>query len=393
VGRPRVASLYEGFFSGGARILHTDVAVGLQERGYEQSVLAINNRTFRENTDQPMETDRSYQRLTAVGVVISSLKRRASGNVDYSPFTADELADAAEQLESADIIMSVKEQPLRLINQFEEQFNTPVLVGLHRSDPENQGPSLDHLRLAIEMGRVVGLVATAESAREAYVAQGVPDDMIHVIRNGIDLDRFRPLSSGDRTHIREGLAIDDNVPVVTLVARFDPMKDVPLFLRSARAYLEDNSTAAILMCGAGMTEGNPQLVELLREVFNGASDLRRSIQLLGIRADMESLYAMSDVTASTSLYGETFPLSLAEGLACHAVPVATNVGDTLAIVGGGRGILTTRNPRDIAEAWHDAYERRPEFLAAIAETRDQFGRENMIDQYSEIIDRYAPEGY
>jgi len=141
-----------------------------------------------------------------------------------------------------------------------------------------------------------------------------------------------------------------------------------------------------------MTEDNPQLAEVFDEVFNGASDLRSSIRLLGIRTDVESIYAASDVVASTSRYGETSPLTLMEGLACHAVPVATDVGDTAVIVGGGRGILTTRDPEDIARAWHDACERRPEFLAAIAKTRDQFGHEKMIDAYSEVIDHYTSGG-
>ncbi|MGH6656292.1 MAG: glycosyltransferase, partial [Actinocrinis sp.] len=40
----RALSLYEGFFSGGARILHTDVLTGLHGRGQSHRVLSIHGR-------------------------------------------------------------------------------------------------------------------------------------------------------------------------------------------------------------------------------------------------------------------------------------------------------------------------------------------------------------
>lgn len=386
----RVVSLYEGFFNGGARVLQTDVAVGLAERGYEQSALSINSHTFREHTTQPMEENRSYQRLTEAGIAIASLNRRSSSSeVSYSPFTQAELSVASSELGGAGMIISVKEQPLRLINQMSDRsiHLPPTVVGIHRSDPENQGRALDELRIATDLGRVTLLVASADSARRAYSAAGIPDNIIRVIKNGVDLNRFEP-SAENRARVRNELDIDADVPAIAYVARFDPQKDIPLFLSSARIYLENEPDAAILMCGAGMSEDNQQLQDLIEEAFDGVQGLKKSLRILGIRNDMESIFAAADINASTSRYGETISLSLVEGLSCNAVPVATDVGDTKDIVDEGRGILTPRDPDEIAAAWKRAFDERPEFIEAIASTRDQFGRDRMIDEYKEVVDHY-----
>ena len=51
----RVLSLYEGFFRGGARILHTDVLTGLHGRGQRHRVLSIHGQVYREATFQWMQ--------------------------------------------------------------------------------------------------------------------------------------------------------------------------------------------------------------------------------------------------------------------------------------------------------------------------------------------------
>lgn len=388
MGRPKIESIYEGFFSGGARILHTGVALGLQDRGYDQSVTAINRETFRENTLQKMENDTSYRRLQKANIPIISLGRRAIGDsLDLTPFTEKELALFARQADAADVLFSVKEQPVRLINQLPD-LETPAIVGLHRSDPEHQGSSLDDLRLAVTMGRVGCLIATAEASKDAYVDVGIPAELIQVVRNGIDLDRFSP-SSDRRAFIRKKLGVSPDSPVVAFAARFDTMKDVPLFLDSARLYLEQDPSATILMCGAGMTQDNTHVQRALDKAFSGAYDLRSQLRLLGIRPDMEAIYAASDVVASTSRFGETYPLCLIEGLACGAVPVATDVGDSAHIVSEGRGIRTTRDPFVIADSWQRAYEDKPQFLEAIQATRSTFGQQDMVSAYARIIDNHV----
>ena len=80
--RLRVLSVYEGFFSGGARILHSDVVAGLREGGQYHRVLSIHGAMHREASYQKIEDDACYRSLTAAGVPVTALR---AGAPDTSP--------------------------------------------------------------------------------------------------------------------------------------------------------------------------------------------------------------------------------------------------------------------------------------------------------------------
>ncbi|MEU7425001.1 glycosyltransferase [Streptomyces sp. NPDC040750] len=379
-------SVYEGFFSGGARILHSDVVRGLAEGGQSHQVLGIHSEVHREATRQRMEDDHCYRALTADGVPVTSLGRSAGlveGAVAANVFSGPELAETARSMAGADVILSLKEQPLALLNQ-RGLPRRPVVVCLHRSDPENQGPALDALKTAIADGTVAACVCCAESTRAAYEAAGVPRELLHVIPNGVDLLRFRPDPVARRA-VRAALGIADPDPVIVFAARYAPMKNVPLLLRAARAWLSRESGGHVLMCGAGMTPGNSALRADLEVAFAGEPGLADRVRPLGVRHDMEALYAAADVVALTSGSGEAAPLCLIEGMMCGAVPVTTDVGDSAEIV-AGHGFVTPSDPGAIASAWSAAVAGRAELAPALRRSRERFSRTRMIAAYATLLD-------
>ncbi|MER6126429.1 glycosyltransferase [Streptomyces sp. NPDC001795] len=386
-------SVYDGFFSGGARILHSDVVLGLQEGGQYHRVLSVHGEVLREATRQTMEDDACYRSLTAAGVEVTSLGRTfgltEGAPADPAVFTGPELATTARAMAGAEVILSLKEQPLGLLNQ-KGLPRRPVVVSLHRSDPENQGRALDELKAAIADGTVVACVCCAESTRAAYEAVGIPADLLHVIPNGVDLERFRP-DPARRLRLRTALDIPEPAPVVVFAARYDAMKNIPLFLRSARAWLRREPAGHVLMCGAGMTEGQPGLGADIEAAFGDDMRLTERLHLLGVRRDMENVYAGADVVALTSAWGEAAPLCLIEGMMCGAVPVATDVGDSAAIV-SGHGFVTPPDPDAIAMAWSDAVAARADLAPVLARSRERFSRTRMIASYAALIDRVHAEG-
>ncbi|MFF4542973.1 glycosyltransferase [Streptomyces sp. NPDC001406] len=382
-------SVYEGFFSGGARIVHSDVVLGLAEGGQQRHrVLSIHGEVHREATRQRMEDDTCYRSLTAGGVDVTSLGRSAGlvdGSVAASVFSGPELAETARAMAGADVILSLKEQPLALLNQAGLP-RRPVVVSLHRSDPENQGPALDELKAAIADGTVVACVCCAESTRDAYQAAGIPADLLHVIPNGVDLLRFRP-DPAVRVAFRASLGIPASSPVVVFAARYAAMKNVPLFLRAAREWLAREGGGHVVMCGAGMTEDNPALWADIAVAFGPDEQaFRERVHLLGVRRDMEAVYAGADVVALTSISGEAAPLCLIEGMMCGAVPVTTDVGDSASIV-AGHGFVTPPDPGAIALAWTGAIAGRAAFAPILARSRERFSRTRMIAAYAALLDR------
>ncbi|MDN3022870.1 glycosyltransferase family 4 protein [Streptomyces sp. S.PB5] len=375
-------SVYEGFFSGGARIVHTDVVLGLVEGGQRHGALSLHAEVHREATRQRMEDDACHRALTSAGVVVSALDRvHGTGHGISADFTGPELAETARAMAAADVILSLKEQPLALLNQAGLP-RRPVVVCLHRSDPENQGRALDDLKAAIADGTVAACVCCAESTRAAYEAAGIPSELLHVIPNGVDLFRFRP-DAARRLGFRTELGISAASPVVVFAARYDGMKNVPLFLASAREWLRDEPAGQVLMCGAGMTPANPALEADI--VAAGLGPFRDRLRLLGVRRDMETVYAGADVVALTSSWGEAAPLCLIEGMMCGAVPVSTDVGDSAAIV-TGHGILTAPDPVGIAAAWSEAAARRGALAPVLAASRERFSRTRMVASYAALIE-------
>ena len=239
--------------------------------------------------------------------------------------------------------------------------------------------------VAVTEGRIVAAVCCAESTKAAYQAAGIPASMLHVIPNGVDLARFRP-APRKRARLRRALGIPGEAPVIAFAARYDLMKNVPLFLRAARSYLEGEPSGHILMCGAGMRATNAELCREMDHVFADEPELLHRVRLLGVRNDMEAIYAAADVVALTSSTGEAAPLCLIEGMMCGAIPVATDIGDCTAIV-AGHGIITPPDPDTIAAAWTEAINRRADFAPSLAMSRARFSQTRMLASYSTLIAR------
>ncbi|MEK8225894.1 glycosyltransferase [Oerskovia sp. M15] len=261
-----------------------------------------------------------------------------------------------------------------------------MIACLHRSDPEHQGAALSDLLTAVSTGRLVGAICCAESTRDAYRDAGVPETLLHVVPNGVDLARFRPLSARRRAARRGTLGVPSDATVVLFAARYDRMKNVELFLRSARAFVERDGASHVLMCGAGMSTTNTELVDDALAVFADRPDLLPRLHLLGVRRDMETVYAAADVVALTSSFGEAAPLCLIEGAMCGAVPVTTDVGDSASIV-DGIGLVTSTDPMEISAAWVEAASRRDELGLALLRSRPRFSHTRMIAGYSTVIER------
>lgn len=373
---PRVLSLYEGFFAGGARILHTAVVRGLDATsGQRHRVLSLTNRVQREFTEQAITDDTSYRRLARAGVPIQALDRSSD-----QPISVTQLQMLERAVAQSDVVLSLKEQPLSALSAV-GTGGKPLLVALHRSDPEHSGPSLTALTdLWSERALTAAICCSHATQRAYHAATGIPLSRLPVIENGVDLFKFTP-SPDRRAEVRRRLGIPLDAPVVMLAARFDEMKDVPLFLRAAERFLRTEPRAHFLLCGAGMEPAS--LGDLLRPLPT------HQVHPLGIRRDMPGLYNATDLVALTSLYGEAAPLCLLEGMASGAVPVTTDVGDAARIVGDPR-LVTSREPQEIADAWSAALAAGEEHHERIARHRQRLSDQRCFDGYARVINATAP---
>jgi len=134
----------------------------------------------------------------------------------------------------------------------------------------------------------------------------VPADKLRRIPNGVEINGpFRP-----RNLVRPS--------VVGLVARLQPEKDVPTFLRCAARLASRLPGVTFRIAGDGPLRR--ELEGLARELGIGAR-----VRFLGVVKEMETFYEEIDVLASSSL-SEGTPLAIAEAMGAGIPVVATAVG-------------------------------------------------------------------
>ncbi len=164
------------------------------------------------------------------------------------------------------------------------------------------------------------IVCNSTAGKNWHVSKGYRDDTWHIIPNGFNTGDFRPDAKA-RARIRLELGIPDASPVVGLVARYDPIKGHSVFLNAATKLLADGVDAHFLVVGEGCTLDNRHLSSL-----RASAPSPQKIHLLGKREDIASVTAALDIATCTS-FGEGFPNTLGEAMACGVPCVASDVGD------------------------------------------------------------------
>jgi glycosyltransferase involved in cell wall biosynthesis len=214
------------------------------------------------------------------------------------------------------------------------------------------------------------LVAVSESVKQDLVALGIaPAEKVRVIPLGLDLSHLA--ADLPRGALRREAGIPDASPLVGMVGRLVPIKDVPTFLRAARIVRETRPEARFALVGDG--EERPALESLCREL-----DLDGKVTFFGWRRDLAAVYGDLDVVVNASR-NEGTPVALIEALAAAKPVVATRVGGTPDLLGEGeRGrLVPPAEPEALARAVLETLEE-----SEAARRRAQAGREHVLARHS-----------
>jgi len=199
-----------------------------------------------------------------------------------------------------------------------------------------------------------------------------------VIQNGIDAKMFQSASEIDNNDginkVRKELKISKNAFVITLIARFDPMKDHKTFFAAVKILLETNPQVHFILAGRGVDYNNLIISNYLISIKNTSN-----IHLLGERNDIKNIYLASDI-ASSSSSGEGFPNVIAEAMATSVPVVATNAGDSQLIIGKTGIVVPVQNPKALANAWQQMINAKHEYLLELG----KMATERIINNFSFI---------
>lgn len=188
------------------------------------------------------------------------------------------------------------------------------------------------------------IVCCSEASRDIHAKMGYDAKRMVIIRNGVDSATFKP-DPAARKRIRTESNIPETARVIGLVARWDPQKDHHTFIAGAAKLGNKLSDTYFLLCGEGITTKNRELMGWIAE-----TGIENRFRLLGQRNDMAAVTAALDFAASTSRYGEGFPNTVAEAMACGVPCVVTDVGDSALIVGDLGEVVISKDPTAFATA-------------------------------------------
>jgi len=227
----------------------------------------------------------------------------------------------------------------------------PVAWGIHHTNLDPESTKRKTIWTAKSCARLSYLLPTqivccSEASLHVHAALGYATRKMCVIPNGFDLDAFKPDPAARRA-VRSKLGIAEDALLVGLIARFHPQKDHANFVKAAALLHTRVSNAHFLLCGEGITWENQELLRWIED-----AGIREHCHLLGRREDIPRLMVALDI-ASSSSFGEAFPIVLGEAMACGIPCVVTDVGDSTLIVGKTGKVVSARDPAALAHAWQD----------------------------------------
>ncbi len=271
---------------------------------------------------------------------------------------------------------------------------TAVIVGSERNS-ETLPPLKKRIPYRLTAPLIDLCVANSDAgARDNARIYGQPQGRYRVIRNGVDVERFRPGSGHD---IRAELGLEPGAFVIAIFGSFKPQKNHGMFIDAADEFLRSGRTASFLFVGDVLQDnrrGSKGYAESIMDKVRTAG-IESQCVFTGNRLDVERVYRACDVVALTSLHEGTPNVAL-EALASGVPVIATDVSDNAKIVDNGdNGYLVQLNDASalatqLALLFDDREQRERMANAARESAVRKFSLERLAEEtascYREIVD-------
>lgn len=230
------------------------------------------------------------------------------------------------------------------------------------------------------------IVALYEANRLRQIEDGAPSQRTRNIPNGINVSRFSPLRSQRPA---------SPPPILCLIGRVVPIKDVKTYIRAMRTVV--NRLPGAQGWIAGPEDEDPGYAEECRELAEGLG-LSENIRFLGFQQMTELLPKIGLVVLSS--ISEALPLVLLEGFAAGVPAVSTDVGSCRQLIygldqqdqsfGAAGRVVGIADPQALAEAalelLTDGQAWRAASEAGVRRVEAYYTQEQMFASYKSIYD-------
>lgn len=195
----------------------------------------------------------------------------------------------------------------------------------------------------LALRRVNYYIGVSDPMTDILIERDFPPDRIYTIYNGIDFKTPIKCTPKAEFFRNIGLNYEDGDVVAGIVARLNPVKDIPTLLRALRLAIKDSPRLKLALAGDG--EDLEKLKAMAEEL--GIAD---RVCFAGWVKDINSFYSAIDMNLLTSV-SETFPYALTEGTRMKRATIASNVGGVPVLIDDGKNglIFTPGDEKQLAE--------------------------------------------
>jgi glycosyltransferase involved in cell wall biosynthesis len=231
------------------------------------------------------------------------------------------------------------------------------------------------------------IIALYETNRQRQVLDGAPPERTRCIANGIAIAPLAALRA---------LRPATPPPVLCLIGRVVPIKDIKTFIRAMRTVVNRMPQAQGWI--AGPTDEDPDYADECRVLVESLG-LQEHVRFLGFQRLTELLPQVGVVVLSS--ISEALPLVLLEGFAAGVPTVSTDVGSCRQLVDGlpgedaalGRAgrIVGIADPRALADAAVELLAHPDRWQAAaaagVARVERYYALDTMLGHYDDVYER------
>lgn len=227
--------------------------------------------------------------------------------------------------------------------------SVPVIWSIHHSIDSLKAEKLSLAAVikltALLSSQVETVIVSAKKGLKQHTNIGYSSKNAIAISDNFDLSRYKPVDEPE-FDLRQALNLPEDAILIGSVARYHPMKDHANLIDAAAKIVKDYPNLHFVAIGPNVDVQNVTLTEQIE-----CLGIAERIHLLGERQDVPLLMPSFDIFTSSSAYGESFPNVLGEAMSCQVPCVATDIGDSQAIVGDTGIVVPPKDPQALAIAW------------------------------------------
>jgi len=201
---------------------------------------------------------------------------------------------------------------------------------------------------------ISGYIAISSSIQENLLKYGIEKDKIHLIPNGVDVNRFKPVTIEEKKSLRTQLGWGEEFTVLLVGGICHNKRNYEAVL-AVHHLVQQGLTVKLVLLGPDRSEG----IELAKiKQYISKHQLSQQVLWVDHTSDPVPYYQASDLFILPSKY-EGMPNALLEAMACALPSVVTPVSGSKDLVkDGDNGYYTDGTPEDLAQKILKVYQNR-----------------------------------